>query len=121
MEAVKTFMLKPFVPAKDFAISRQFYLDLGFSQDFESPDLVGFSLGSVSFLLQNFYDPALANNLMLQLIVDDAHGWYHRIAQLELAQKYAIKCTEPAEQPWGVLDFVLIDPSGVLWRISEDL
>lgn len=77
MEAAKALTLKPFIPAKDFAISRQFYIDLGFSQDFESPDLVGFSLDSVSFLLQNFYDPALANNLL------GAHSFIGQVSEAD--------------------------------------
>lgn len=29
--------------------------------------------------------------------------------------------TPPAEQPWGMVDFVLTDPSGVMWRIAHNL
>jgi len=26
-----------------------------------------------------------------------------------------------SEQPWGMLDFVLYDPSGVLWRFGQNV
>jgi len=25
----------------------------------------------------------------------------------------------PVDQPWGIRDFVLTDPTGVLWRIGQ--
>jgi uncharacterized glyoxalase superfamily protein PhnB len=27
----------------------------------------------------------------------------------------------PEDRPWGMRDFVLVDPTGVLWRIAQNL
>jgi len=40
---------RPFVPAKDFQLSRQFYLDLGFNLLLDS-EVAIFGIGSTSFL-----------------------------------------------------------------------
>jgi uncharacterized glyoxalase superfamily protein PhnB len=38
-----------------------------------------------------------------------------------LAEKYSVNVSEITEQPWGMLDFVLHDPSGVLWRFGQNV
>ena len=38
----------------------------------------------------------------------------------ELAAKYGVKTEPPADQPWGMRDFVIVDPTGVLWRIAQN-
>jgi hypothetical protein len=43
---------RPFLPASDFAISRQFYLELGFNEVWSSGKLVILELGRFSFFLQ---------------------------------------------------------------------
>ena len=47
--------LKAFVPTKDSAISRQFYTDLGFKQNWANDQIAEFQIGSFRFLLQPFY------------------------------------------------------------------
>jgi uncharacterized glyoxalase superfamily protein PhnB len=27
----------------------------------------------------------------------------------------------PADRPWGMRDFVIVDPTGVLWRIAQNI
>src|SRR5438094_892761 len=34
---------------------------------------------------------------------------------------FGISVEKPSDKPWGMRDFPLIDPSGVLWRIGERL
>ncbi len=79
-----------------------------------------FHLGDCSFLLQNFYVPELANNFMLHLLVKDVDAWWQHVQSAKLADKYGVRLVPPAQQPWGMRDFVLIDPSGVLWRIAQN-
>lgn len=38
-----------------------------------------------------------------------------------VVQKYAVTLGELTEQSWRMLDFVLPDPSGVLWRIGQNI
>jgi hypothetical protein len=63
--------LRPFVPAKDFAISKQFYADLGFRVEPLGDSIAAMHLGSYSFLLQDFYVEEWANNFVLHMFVDD--------------------------------------------------
>jgi predicted lactoylglutathione lyase len=44
--------LKPYVPAKDFALSKRFYQDLGFELAWSSEDLAYLRHRKSSFLLQ---------------------------------------------------------------------
>jgi hypothetical protein len=52
-----TVEIKAFVPARDFALSKRFYQDLGFTLAWSDDDLACFRHGHSSFLLQNFSQP----------------------------------------------------------------
>jgi hypothetical protein len=54
MSNMTTVEAKAFVPAKDFALSKLFYQDLGFEIPCSSDDLAYVRHGNASFLLQNF-------------------------------------------------------------------
>jgi len=113
--------LKPFVPARDFALSRRFYGELGFTERSEGGGVAYFLHGETSFLLQDFYNKELAENLMLHLLVEDVDAWHARVASAGLAQRYGVKVSEIVQQPWRMRDFALWDPSGVLWRIAQNV
>jgi uncharacterized glyoxalase superfamily protein PhnB len=34
---------------------------------------------------------------------------------------YGVKAEPPADRPWGMRDFVIVDPTGVLWRIAQNI
>src|SRR3984885_4105658 len=60
--------LRPFVPAKDFAISKQFYADVGFRVEPLGESLAAMHLGLHSFLLQDFYVEEWVNNFVFHLL-----------------------------------------------------
>ncbi|WP_419759523.1 hypothetical protein [Acidisoma sp.] len=70
--------LRAFVPAKDYAVSKQFYAALGFRPTMENDEVTILKMESFSFILQNFYNQALAENLMIQLLVRNADAWWQR-------------------------------------------
>jgi len=113
--------IKAFVPAKQFALSKQFYLDLGFSMASEGGGVAYFHIGDASFLLQDFCAENLAENFMMHLLVQDVDAWWQQIAQSGIVQKYAVKLSPIQLQPWGMRDFCIADPSGVLWRIGQNV
>jgi len=113
--------LKTFIPAKDFDLSKQFYSDLGFTKASDAEGIAYFHHGNCSFFLQNFYEKTLAENLMLHLLVEDIVAWHENITDSGLVKKYQVKLSEVLEQPWGMLDFTLHDPSGVLWRFGQNI
>lgn len=112
--------LKAFVPAKDLSLSRQFYLELGFTEKWGNDEVCELELGGYRFLLQNFYVKAHAENFMMHLMVENADEWWEHIESLGLAQKYSLYMARPpALQPWGLRVLYLTDPTGVLWHIAD--
>jgi catechol 2,3-dioxygenase-like lactoylglutathione lyase family enzyme len=118
MSDMATVEVKAFVPSRDFALSKQFYQDLGFVVAWSSDDLAYLRHGNSSFLLQNFYNKVHADNFMMHLLVEDVDAWW-RHAQ-ETIVKYGVKTEPLAERPWGMRDFAICDPTGVLWRIGQN-
>jgi catechol 2,3-dioxygenase-like lactoylglutathione lyase family enzyme len=113
--------MKAFVPAKDPAVSKAFYTDLGFTINWSNDEIAELQIGSFRFLLQKFYVAEHAGNFMMALNVEDADAWWNHIQQKDLAKKYpGIMCKPPQMQPWGVRVLYLSDPSGVLWHISDN-
>ena len=112
--------LKAFVPAKDFELSKRFYEDLGFSLAWDSDDLACFRHGNSAFLLQNFYNPDHADNFMMHLLVEDVETWWDHVQKNGLVAKYRIRVEPPADRPWAMRDFTIVDPTGVLWRIGQN-
>ncbi|WP_148717261.1 VOC family protein [Chitinolyticbacter meiyuanensis] len=111
--------IKAFVPARDFALSRRFYSALGFQECWASDDLAYFTYGTCSFLLQRFYVAEHADNFMMHLLVDNADAWWQQVEPI--AAEFGLRTVPPQDQPWGMRDFVVIDPTGVLWRIGQNL
>lgn len=112
--------LKAFVPAKDFALSRQFYRDLGFTEKWGNDDVAEMEVGGFRFLLQNFFVKEQAENFMMHLMVADADRWWKHIETTKLVEKYRLYMARPpALQPWGLRVLFLSDPSGVLWHIAD--
>lgn len=113
--------LAAFLPASDFAQSIAFYRELGFELMWQDEGLARFQLGTHVFFLQNRYSKAWAEELMLHLHVPAIEPWWQRASALANTGAYPIRLHPPQDQPWGMRDFVLIDPCGVLWRIAENL
>jgi uncharacterized glyoxalase superfamily protein PhnB len=116
-----TVEVKAFVPARDFDLSKQFYQDLGFDMAWSSDALAYFCHGDSSFLLQNFYVKEHAENFMMHLLVEDVDAWWQRVQAQGLASKYGVRAEPPEDRPWGLRDFVLVDPTSVLWRIGQNI
>lgn len=120
MDNLNTVEMKTFVPSKDFERSKLFYRSIGFEMASELGEIAYFKAGSTSFLLQDFYEPLHCSNYLMHLLVEDALSWHKHIIQLGVESEFGVKVTEPVLQPWGMLEFCLTDPSGVLWRFAEN-
>ncbi|MFA0056869.1 VOC family protein [Vibrio echinoideorum] len=121
MENLKVAEIKSFVPAKDFDLSKRFYQTLGFEIMSEFHDIVYFRHGDYAFLLQDFYEPAHCHNYMMHLLVEDVKSWYQHVQNSNVVAEFEVTVTEVIEQPWGMLEFCITDPSGVLWRVAENI
>ena len=112
-------MARPFLPAKNFEISKNFYETLGFKKLLDA-DVAIFGIGGSAFILQNYFHEAWADNCMMQLMVDDLDAWWGHIIALDLSERFGVRSPKaPAMQPWGLRVAYLFDPSGVLWHIAE--
>ena len=120
METKKVLDLKAFVPAKEIAISRQFYLDLGFQENWGDEQICELEIDGFRFLLQAFYVKEHAGNFMMTLLVENADDWWEHINKIGLKDKYNLLMARPPEmQPWGLRVLYLSDPAGVLWHIAD--
>lgn len=112
--------IKAFVPAKDFALSKQFYQDIGFTMASDGDGVAYFHYGNASFLLQDFCAESFAENFMMHILVADVEAWWETIHASGVQEKYGVRLTAIEAQPWRMRDFCLTDPSGVLWRIGQN-
>ncbi len=112
--------IKAFVPATDFARSKQFYQDLGFTLASDGGGIAYLHLGVASFLLQDFSAPGFAENFVMHLLVSDVDAWWQQVQASGVCERYQVKCTAVQLQAWGMRDFCVYDPSGVLWRIAQN-
>ncbi|HEY4232343.1 MAG TPA: VOC family protein [Lacipirellulaceae bacterium] len=114
-----TELARPFIPAKDFDLSKRFYEALGFEKVLDS-DVAIFNASSGGFILQRQYQKEWAENFMMQLMVDDLDAWWAHITALNLPKQFGVSTPQaPATQPWGLRIAYVADPSGVLWHIAE--
>lgn len=110
---------RPFLPARDFDLSRRFYQALGFELLLDG-EVAIYEVGTGGFILQNYYQKPWAENTMMQLMVDDLDAWWTHITALDLPKNFKVQPPRPPTmQPWGLRVAYLFDPSGVLWHISE--
>src|SRR5208337_3272478 len=82
-------LARPFMPAKDFDLSKHFYETLGFEKLLDG-DVAIFRAGSGGFILQRHYQKDWAENFMMQLMVDDLDAWWAHIDGLDLPGKFNV-------------------------------
>lgn len=116
---LKPLSIRPFIGAKDFDLSRNFYRDLGFQEVTISTDMSLFKSGQLGFYLQDAYVQDWIDNTMIFMEVEDTDKFYHELLALDLAGKYKnVRLVPVRTETWGKECF-LHDPSGVLWHFGE--
>jgi hypothetical protein len=96
--------IKAFLPAKDFAFSKEFHQDLGFTIEWFSDEMADLRCGTSSVLLNNFYQKECAENLMIHLQVEAVDAWWQRVTERNLAAKYGqhgVHAVAPGGAPVG--------------------
>lgn len=112
-------LVRPFLPARDFELSKRFYEALGFEKILDS-EVAIFRLGGSGFILQRYYQKAWAGNFMMQLMVENLDAWWAHIQSLDLPGRFGVAPPKPpALQPWGLQVAYVVDPSGVLWHVAQ--
>jgi len=111
--------IRPFIGAKDFDLSRNFYRDIGFEEIVISSAMSLFKINEVGFYLQNGYVKDWVDNTMVFIEVDDADRYFKELSALDLSSKYEnARLTPVRTDYWGKECFVH-DPSGILWHFGE--
>lgn len=116
---LETIEIKAFVPARELAESIAFYEALGFQATMESDALAELRHGNIAFLLSQFYNPEHANNFVMHMLVQNADDWHRNVEASGVVARFQVRLSPPDDRPWGIRDFTLIDPTGVLWRIGH--
>jgi len=111
--------IRPFIGAKDYEVSRNFYRDLGFMESIISHGMSYFRTDQFGFYLQDADVKDWIDNTMVFLEVDDVARFWNELVALNLPAKYTgVRTTPIREYDWGRECF-LHDPSGILWHFGE--
>lgn len=111
--------IRPFLGATDFAVSRQFYRDLGFEERVVSHSMSFFKTDGAGFYLQDACVKDWIDNTMVFLEVDDVERHWKELKALDLPAKYEnVRLTPIRTEHWG-REYFLHDPSGILWHFGE--
>ena len=111
--------IRPFIGAKNFKVSRNFYRDLGFHESILSPNMSYFKTAGLGFYLQDAYVQDWIDNSMIFLEVEDVDRSWKELLALDLTTKYEqVKLSPIRSHDWGRECF-LHDPSGILWHFGE--
>lgn len=78
-----------------------------------------FTMGPISFYLQNAFVQDWVDNTMIFVEVEDADRYFEELNALDLPGKYeGVKLVPTRTDSWGKECF-LHDPSGILWHFGE--
>ncbi|MFV5696128.1 glyoxalase [Flavobacterium sp. LB3P122] len=115
----KSKSIRPFIGAKNYELSLNFYRDLGFQESILSSDMSYFDTDGLGFYLQNAYVKDWIDNTMVFMEVANVKQFWTELFKLKLTSKYdTVRLSPILELEWGKECF-LHDPSGILWHFGE--
>lgn len=111
--------IRPFIGARDFEQSSNFYRDLGFTEIRLTPKMSLFQNKKIGFYLQDAFVQDWVDNTMVFLEVENLDAVYQDLFALDLGLKYpGVRLLPIRIESWGRECF-LHDPSGILWHFGE--
>ena len=121
MSDLKVSDLRPFIPARDFALSKNFYSALGWETKDVGPGLALVQLSDQQhFYIQDYYLKDVAENCMLHATVEDAQAWYQHVSSVLRDNKFVGARVQPPKlQPYGAVVAFMHDPTGVLLHLCQ--
>lgn len=118
MPPLSTTSIRPFVGAKDYRESLDFYQAVGFVAVPIGDKMTYLHYGATGFYLQDAYVKDWIDNTMVFLEVADADLFLAELKTKDLPGKYpGVRLSGMVVNDWG-REFFLHDPSGVLWHIG---
>jgi uncharacterized glyoxalase superfamily protein PhnB len=107
----------PILPVRELAEARALWISAGLTVE-DYSDGYAFVLADgceiVHLAVHQSLDPA-ANPSACYIHVDDVHSWHQRLAGAGLP------VTPVRDEPWGMAEFSVRDPSGNLVRVGRPL
>ncbi len=111
--------IRPFIGAKDYNLSKNFYKAIGFEEVVISTDMSLFKIDQFGFYLQDAYVKDWVDNSMIFLEVEDVDQYWKELSSLDLTTNYkGVRLTAVKQFDWGRECF-LHDPSGILWHFGQ--
>lgn len=112
--------VRSFVPAKDFDVSKAFYLALGWQLTWSDDSLALLEIANQRFYLQRYYVREWAENSMLHVSVADAQACFEQIDALIASGRFpGARVAAPRHEAYGALVTHVWDPSGVLLHLAQ--
>ena len=116
---MKVFSIEPFVPSgADFQKSKNLFLELGFTINWDAGDYIGFQKDECRFILQKFNNKEFAENFMLSVKIDNVDEFRNDVLNKQLPEKYGIRIGNVSTQSYG-REVNLIDIAGVCWHFVQ--
>ena len=116
---MKFLSLEPFVPSgSNLEGSKQFFVELGFTINWDAGDYIGFQRDECRFVLQKYDNKKFAENFMLSVKVDNVEEFRKGVIEKQLPEKFGIRIGSPIMQPYGK-EVNVIDIAGVCWHFVE--
>lgn len=111
--------LEPFIPSgSNFEAAKNLFVDLGFNITWDAGNYMGFEKDECKFILQKYDNKAFAENLMINVRVNDIQEFRTSVIEKQIPEKYGIRIGEITHQPYGK-EVNLIDMAGVCWHFVE--
>lgn len=112
--------VRPFVPARDFSVSKEFYVALGWTIRWSDENLALLENANQRFYLQRYYVKDWAENSMLHITVEDTRCCFAQIKELVDSGRFpGVRVSEPKQEPYGALVTYVWDPAGVLLHLAQ--
>lgn len=112
--------VRVFVPAREFEVSRAFYLALGWSELWTDGSLSLLDLADRRFMLQDYFVEQWAHNFMITVEVGSADAWHAAVTAVLAARPYGdARVAAPKVEDWGAKVTHVWDPCGVLLHFTE--
>ncbi len=116
---MKFLSLQPFVPSgSNFEGSKQFFLELGFTINWDAGDYIGFEKDGCKFILQKFDNKEFAENFMVTVAVTSVDEFRNEVLQKKLSEKFGIRIGSISDMPYG-REVNIIDLAGVCWHFVQ--
>ena len=106
---------RPFLPARDFARSLDFYQRMGWEVRYRDDTIALLAQGASQVYLQAYFQKEWAENTMVHFTVDDPHAWFERAERVKAEGGFEeVRIRGPQREDYGAVAAHVIDPAGVL-------